>query len=158
MTSEVDRSYSHEGFYDFQYSCYKTGFGRKMAKKLASAPIINCGAFAARADAPHWEIWSEIFAACLAKKIYFWAEQTALNVAFYTRDLQASFLPARCNWICHRALPFASEDGAALLEPAPPFAPLGVIHLTAMTKYETFDLATPSGKAITRSLCYPEDG
>ena len=158
VTPEVDRSYAHAGFYDFQYSCYKTGFGRKMAKKLASAPIINCGAFAARADAPHWEIWSEIFAACLAKKVYFWAEQTALNVAFYTRDLQASFLPARCNWICHRVLPFASEDGATLLEPAPPFAPLGVIHLTAMTKYETFDLATPSGKTVTRSLCYSEDG
>ena len=156
VTPEVDRSYDHEGFYDFQYSCYKTGFGRKMAEKLASAPIINCGAFAATADAPHWEVWSEIFAACLAKKVYFWAEQTALNVAFYTRDLTASFLPARCNWICHRALPFVSEDGVTLLEPAPPYAPLGILHLTAMTKYETFDLATPSGKTITRSLCYPD--
>ncbi|HAQ32959.1 MAG: hypothetical protein QF386_02610 [Alphaproteobacteria bacterium] len=158
VTPEVDRSYEYEGFYNFQYSCYKTGFGRKMAKKLASAPIINVGAFAATADAPHWEVWSEILSTCLAKKVYFWAEQTALNVAFYTRGLQASFLPARCNWICHRALPFVSEDGATLLEPAPPFAPLGILHLTAMTKYETFDLATLSGNTVTRPLCYPGDG
>ena len=158
VTPEIDRSYDQEGFYDFQYSCYKTGFGRKMAKKLASAPIINVGAFAATADAPHWEVWSEILSTCLAKTVYFWAEQTALNVAFYTRGLQASFLPARCNWICHRALPFVSEDGATLLEPAPPFAPLGILHLTAMTKYETFDLATLSGNTVTRPLCYPGDG
>ena len=158
VTPEVDRSYEYEGFYNFQYSCYKTGFGRKMAKKLASAPIINVGAFAATADAPHWEVWSEILSTCLAKKVYFWAEQTALNVAFYTRGLQASFLPARCNWICHRALPFVSEDGATLLEPAPPFARLGILHLTAMTKYETFDLATLSGNTVTRPLCYPGDG
>jgi len=139
-TPEVDRSYSEHyasgPVIRWRYDCYRTCFDTAVAERLSPLPIVNCGVFAARVDAPHWDVWSrtlrEIFERL--KEPYFYAEQTALNYIIRNSDFETAFLPSTCNWMCNRALPLCSEDGAILLEPQPPFNRIGIIHMTADTK------------------------
>jgi len=161
IVPEIDRSYTP--FYDGQplatslFDWYRTCFDEATARELFLYPLLNCGVFAARSDAPHWGVWARLLDESLRRATLFVSEQTALNVALRTRGLPVSQLPSRCNWICYRAPPLCTADGRELLDPQLPHTPLGIVHLAGY-HYETKEapkaLATPEGGTVTRPLSY----
>ena len=159
-TPEVDRSYDpyyrDSSVIDWRYSCFRKCFDEELAQQLAPFPLVNCGVFAARADAPHWDAWSQLLGKSLQtmREPFFFAEQTTLNVVLRKAGFQTAFLPSTCNWMCNRALPQCSADGMVLLEPNPPFSRIGVIHMTSETKNGQKELLGTDGRLHIRSLRY----
>jgi hypothetical protein len=120
---EVDRSYVPIYGHNWLYDCYRRCISGEAARALALYPIVNSGAFAAIADAPHWKLWADLLGriSTINQEAFFFAEQTALNAIIRRgRKVSTAFLPAICNWMCHRARPILSDDGLLLLEPNPP--------------------------------------
>lgn len=161
IVPELDRAYTP--FYDGApyahhfHDWYKACFDENTARRLFAYPLLNCGVFAARRDAPHWALWARLLADSLRRTVLFVSEQVALNLALRTGGLPFSQLPARCNWICFRATPFSSEDGRLLLEPELPHAPLGILHLAGYPlprKQTPHTLSTPDGGTVTRPLSH----
>lgn len=161
IVPELDRAYTP--FYDgapyahHLHDWYKACFDEATARRLFAYPLLNCGVFAARRDAPHWALWARLLAESLRRTVLFVSEQVALNLALRTGGLPFSQLPARCNWICFRATPFSSADGRLLLEPELPHAPLGILHLAGYPlprKQDPRTLSTPDGGTVTRPLSH----
>ncbi|CAO3425358.1 O-linked N-acetylglucosamine transferase family protein [Azospirillum doebereinerae] len=161
IVPELDRAYTP--FYDgapyahHLHDWYKACFDEATARRLFAYPLLNCGVFAARRDAPHWALWARLLADSLRRTVLFVSEQVALNLALRTGGLPFSQLPARCNWICFRATPFSSVDGRLLLEPELPHAPLGILHLAGYPlprKQDPRTLSTPGGGTVTRPLSH----
>jgi len=167
ITPEVDRSYGSEisGMPepDLKLRLYRQYFADETARDLAKFPLLNSGVFAARASSPFWGAWQRILglayehlgrSASRPDFAVFYAEQSCLNAAIRGGAEPAALLPAWCNWMCHRALPYASADGGTLYEPNPPYRKLGIVHLTAETKNGQYDLHGLAGKPHRRSLRY----
>ncbi len=161
IVPEFDRAYTP--FYDgapyahHLYNWYKACFDESTARRFFAYPLLNCGVFAARRNAPHWALWARLLADSLRRTVHFVSEQVALNLALRTGGLPFSQLPARCNWICFRATPFSSADGRMLLEPELPHAPLGILHLAGYPlprKQDPHTLSTPDGGTVTRPLSH----
>ena len=161
IVSELDRSYSqtYEGApnINHQFDWLKTCFNEEIARKPYYYPLINCGVFAARSNAPHWHRWATTLADSFKRAVLFVSEQTALNVVLRTSGLPVSLLPASCNWICYRAQPFCMQDGRTLLDPQVPHGPIGIVHLAGYAhdkKDAPVLLRTPEGGTVTRPLTY----
>ncbi|WP_372395181.1 hypothetical protein ABMY26_06860 (plasmid) [Azospirillum sp. HJ39] len=158
---EVDRSYDpmygEEAYLNHQYSWLRQCFDDSIARKLCHYPIINCGVFAARFNAPHWAAWADALADSFQRIVLFVSEQTALNVVLRSGSNAASLMPAKCNWICYRAQPFCTPDGRVLLDPQIPHEPLGIVHLAGYPHDQKGGprcLRTPDGGTVTRPLIY----
>ncbi len=160
VTPETDRSYGpffqNLSLIDLLHRCYTTCYDDKAALALTHYPVINCGAFAALGDAPHWAAWSAELGEVLARirQPFFFAEQTALNKMLRENRLPVGYLPSRCNWMCHRAFPRLAADGITFCEPHPPYQPLGILHLVANTKAEEWIVFDVFGNEYRRSLRY----
>jgi hypothetical protein len=139
------------------HAAFESAFGTEVADRLYCRPPLNTGAFALRADAPHWQAWSDALGRALTgdagsrpgaherpssragvrerppsrERL---AEQCAMNVVVYDEGLPATFLEPRCNWICHHAAPRRDPETGLLTEPLAPFAPLGIVHETMWSK------------------------
>jgi hypothetical protein len=162
IVPELDRSYTPRlldgrTFVEWARSCFAKCYGDEEASRLAPYPMLNCGVFAGAATAPLWSLWSGDLGEILARlrEAYFFAEQTALNACIREHDMAVALLPARCNWICSRALPRVGADGKSLVEPFPPFEPLGILHLSAATKDGIWPLRDLEGRPHHRSLTFP---
>jgi hypothetical protein len=128
-------------------AAFADSFGEEAADRLYRRPHLNTGAFALRADAPHWQAWSDALGRALTgdagsragarkrppsrERL---AEQCAMNVVVYDEGLPAALLEPRCNWICHHAAPQLDPETGLLTEPLAPFAPLGIVHETMWSK------------------------
>ena len=121
-------------------TAFDSAFGEDVAERLYCRPHLNTGAFALHADAPHWHSWSDALGRAILppptgrgsrERL---AEQCAMNVIVYDEGLPATFLPPRCNWICHHAAPRKDAATGLLTEPTAPFAPLGIVHETMWSK------------------------
>ena len=100
VTPEVDRSYapiysSKMAVIQWRRECYLRCFDEDVANRLALYPTINSGVFAARADAPIWDIWSHTLGQIFQAKheAFFFAEQSALNAGIRLNGLRTAFLP-----------------------------------------------------------------
>jgi predicted O-methyltransferase YrrM len=155
MTAELDRSYDLGDLIAWNIDTVRRLYGHGLARHLTNKPLLNAGVFAGRGDAPHWAAWrrrvEEVLSVTAAD---FFLDQTALNVVAYADCLDIAVLPPHYNWTCHRALPCTTADGAVLLDPQPPYQPLGIVHLTHVTKSQEFTLRAPNGGFVARSLCY----
>lgn len=142
------------GQYGGMFKTYEKLFDRETAKALAQNPTINSGCFALAAKAPHWRLWAETLERLLRRDNFYYAEQFALNQVLYARRKEApsTFLPAGFNWICHQALPVVDGKSGLLLEPTPPHAPLGIVHLTVGAKAGEKELRSTAGGTVKRSL------
>jgi hypothetical protein len=140
--------------YAGMFKTYEKLFDRETAKALAQNPTINSGCFALAANAPHWRLWAETLEALLRRDSFYYAEQFALNQVLFARRKEApsTFLPAGFNWICHQALPVVDAKSGLLLEPTPPHAPLGIVHLTVGAKTGEKELRSTDGGKVQRSL------
>lgn len=161
IVPEIDRAYSafygQTRFLDFMFVCYNACFGKEIATAHFQENLLNSGVFAATSTAPHWEAWHRHLAAVLQRlnEPFFFAEQTALNFAIRHEKLPAALLPAQCNWVCNRARPALALDGTTLVNPEPPYPAIGIIHLTANTKRDLWEMVDLAGRSHTRTLTYP---
>jgi tetratricopeptide (TPR) repeat protein len=153
LVAEVDRSFD---LTTWAFEQCRRLYGPGLARHLWGKPLLNAGVFAARADAPHWAAWRQrVEEVLVATAADFDLDQTALNIVAHLDGPPAALLPPRCNWICHRALPWTSADGQTLLDPEPPHRPLGMVHMTAMTKRQpALVLQAIDGGLKARSLRY----
>jgi hypothetical protein len=139
IVPELDRSYrnlfhAYDEFQGVIRASYREAFDAATAEELTRLPLLNSGAFALEADAPHWQAWAETLGAALMRTRNFLTEQAALNYVVYKLGLPAHFLPARCNWICHHAPPRWDDRLGLYTEPLLPHEPLGIVHQTMWTK------------------------
>jgi len=167
ITPELDRSYrmlyATTNDTDLKFTTYRQYFAEETARRLALLPQLNGGVFAGRASAQHWTAWHDVMVsvyAALGKveqldpQALFYAEQACLNSAMWNLAEAPAFLPAWCNWLCHRALPRCSEDGSILYEPNPPYRRLGIVHLTGGSKNRRFQLHDSKNSPHVRWLHY----
>jgi hypothetical protein len=145
IVPEVHPAYRNQQHARAEFDCviraaFASAFGDGVAERLYRRPHLNTGAFALRADAPHWQVWSDALGRALLpppvgrgsrERL---AEQCAMNLIVYDEGLPAIFLPPRCNWICHHAAPRKDAATGLLSEPSAPYAPLGIVHETMWSK------------------------
>jgi hypothetical protein len=115
--------------------------------------------FALKADAPHWQGWADLLGASLQRTADM-TDQTSLNVLVYDQGYACEPLPSRCNWPVHHATPAWDAERGLFVEPAMPYEPIGIVHLTIYTKrLETLDVREVSGaragEVRPRSLRWP---
>jgi hypothetical protein len=168
VVPEVDRGYwtihKRPKFWGQNQRAFAWAYGWRAGYRLGRNAILNSGAFALPADAPHWRLWAQAHAAALgrrrvggpssASRIEFRnAEQTALNYVVFAERAPATFLPAYCNWFCGKGTPMYDPARRLLVEPHEPHRPIGIVHLAGkQMKERVWTLATPEGGAVKTRL------
>ncbi len=136
---------------------YREAFGWRAADRLGRNPIVNCGVFALRGDAPHWQAWARIMVQVAQRTRFFFVEQTALNYVIFAEHLPVDFLPAYCNWMPGDAAPAFDAGRGLFVEPYSPHQPIGVMHLAGREqKSHIFRLNRLDGGTVETSLRYSE--
>jgi hypothetical protein len=104
----------------------RAGLSTALCRAVATRPTLNAGAYALRADAPHWAAfrrWQEIV---LKKGRIFTSDQLAMALAIYIDGLPIELLPEWCNYIG----PWRFDpERNTLVEYYLPRRPVGVVHL-----------------------------
>jgi len=163
-TPQIDRCY--KSFYKWQRPRYNTiefkaywrGFGLRVANKLGRNPFVNCGVFALRADAPHWDAWADALRHAFKRSNWPLVEQAAMNYVIFHERLPTGLLPATCNWVCIDGPPKIDDVTGLYVEPQPPHLPIGILHLLGPAKDMVMTLETVTGAKVQRTLHYGERG
>ena len=163
ITPEIDRAYKRHYKRPKLFGAtlawknYRTAFGWRAADRLGRNPMVNCGVFALRGDAPHWGAWARLIAQAARRTRFFFVEQTALNYAIFAEHLPVDFLPAYCNWMPGDATPAFDAARGRFVEPYTPHEPIGVMHLAGREqKSRVFRLTRLDGGTVETSLRYGE--
>ncbi len=163
ITPEVSRCYDKDltmrDTIEWHTGCYQRFFGAHLANVLGVLPVINSGVFCTRADSNVLRAWRKrIYQALSLTKEegddLFMLEQTAGNVAMYLDVREWAALPARYNWICSRSAPMLDKERGILVEPSPPYDPIGIVHMTYRTKKEAIAIPLRNGSLIKTSLWF----
>jgi len=163
IVPEIDRAYKRHykrpklfGL-TLTWKNYRQAFGWRVADRLGRNPMVNCGVFALRGDAPHWQIWGRIMERVAQRTRFFFVEQTALNYAIFAEHLPVDFLPAYCNWMPGDAPPMFDAERGLFVEPFSPHEVIGIMHLAGpVQKTHVFRLDRLDGGTIATSLRYSE--
>jgi hypothetical protein len=163
IVPEIDRAYKRHykrpklfGL-TLAWKNYREAFGWRVADRLGRNPMVNCGVFALRGDAPHWQVWARIMAQVARRTRFFFVEQTALNYAIFAERMPVDFLPAYCNWMPGDAAPAFDAEQRVFVEPFSPHEPIGVMHLAgAEQKTHVFRIDRLDGGVVETSLRYAE--
>ena len=169
LTGQVDRAYPRQArvkwlgrwpwkVRSFYFSNARRAFGFEMARTLLPYHVLLAGAFALRADAPHWEKWQELVTIAVRKGKVFTAEQVSLGVMAYIHGYEFEILPAWTHWLCEFK-PMVDDDGR-FVEPFLPHNPIGILHMSGWDDMRLDRaLTTPfkkiSGGTAERSFRYP---
>jgi len=168
ITPEIDRAFisnygTSRSYRAFVIKVYTDLFGEEAAIRYRDYPILNTGAFAMPASSPLWRRWAERIAESLARGRNFHVEQASLNYELFENldDYLADgleFLPARCNWVCHQALPKFDAERGLLVEPFLPHRPLGIVHRASddFKQKKTGRVALIGGGFVEMNLKYRE--
>lgn len=163
ITPEIDRAYKRHYKrpklfgWTLAWKNYREAFGWCVADRLGRNPMVNCGVFALRGDAPHWQVWARIMAQVAQRTRFFFVEQTALNYAIFAEHLPVDFLPAYCNWMPGDAAPAFDGARGLFVEPYSPHEVIGVMHLAGREqKSHVFRLNQLDGGTVETSLRYGE--
>jgi hypothetical protein len=164
VAPEIHRSmrHYHHAWGEFSAVCgaaYESCFDKATAERLVRYPMINAGVFALAAEAPHWQGWATVLGEALQRSTDM-TDQMALNVLVYDQGFACEALPSRCNWPVHHATPAWDAARGLFVEPAMPYDPLGILHLTIYTKrLAALDVrelgGTHAGQVRPRSLRWP---
>jgi hypothetical protein len=163
IVPEIDRAYKRHykrpklfGL-TLTWKNYRAAFGWRIADRLGRNPMVNCGVFALRHDAPHWQVWGRIIERVAQRTRFFYVEQTALNYAIFAENLPIDFLPAYCNWMPGDAAPVFDPGRGMFVEPFSPHEVIGIMHLAGPEqKTRVFRLSRLDGGEIETSLRYSE--
>lgn len=168
VTPEIDRAFvsnygTSKSYRGFVIKVYTDLRGPEAAEKYRDYPILNTGVFALPVDSPIWDRWAARIAETLAHGRNFHAEQASLNYEIFERfddylSEGLEFLPSRCNWVCHQALPKFNRETGQLVEPFLPHTPLGIIHRASddFKQKKTGQIATVDGGTVEMNLKYRE--
>ena len=142
----------------------KSKIGMEKARKLAFAPHINIGVFSLEKNSPGWKIWQKNLETTLKAGNIFGSEQLAINMSVYIDDLEAEFLPLKCNWLTSNILPKFDEKNQTFVEPYLPNYKIGIMHLAAgiwqdgkdmrVNKDVKIEIDTLENKKVIKSLRY----
>jgi hypothetical protein len=163
IVPEIDRAYKRHykrpklfGL-TLTWKNYREAFGWRVADRLGRNPMVNCGVFALRGDAPHWQVWGRLIERVAQRTRFFFVEQTALNYAIFAERLPVDFLPAYGNWMPGDAAPKFDAARGLFVEPYSPHEVIGIMHLAgADAKTHLFRLERLDGGIIETSLRYSE--
>jgi hypothetical protein len=136
-----------------QRDLYKSAYGQHMADRLMLIPTLNSGVFALRGESPAWKIWRKWMEPALTSKVHKIIEQNALNAAVYSGQIPYHPLPSWCNWICGQAPPRFDSATRKFVEPALPYDPISVLHVTPRTRAHC-DIQTLDGKTVPLPMDY----
>jgi hypothetical protein len=171
IVPELDRSYwtmfKPPKLWGQNQKAFAWGYGPRAGYRLGRNPILNSGAFALAADAPHWALWAEAHRRALvrrrlrpllARPMYFFiAEQTALNYVVFAQRQPVTLLPALANWFVAKGHPKWDARRGVLVEPNAPYRPLGVVHLAGEgVKERVWELATLDGGTVRLRTTHDE--
>lgn len=163
IAPEIDRAYKRHYKrpklfgHTLAWKNYREAFGWRAADRLGRNPMLNCGVFALRHDAPHWAGWARLLAQVLRRSRFFFVEQTALNYLVFAEGLPADLLPAYCNWMPGDAAPAFDRRRGLFVEPYTPHEAIGVMHLAGREqKTQIFRLACLDGGSVETSLRYAD--
>ena len=164
VAPEIHRTmrHYHHAWGEFSAVCgaaYESCFDKATAERLVRYPMINAGVFALGVGAPHWQGWATVLGEALQRSTDM-TDQMALNVLVYDQGFACEPLPSRCNWPVHHATPAWDAARGLFVEPAMPYDPLGILHLTIYTKrlaaLDVRELGGPhAGQVRPRSLRWP---
>ena len=129
-------------------------FGFQDGLRLCLGRQINSGAFALRADAPHWRAWQDRYQRAVKRALRANLDQHALTATLTLDGLPASFLNSTFNWICVRSQPFWDNERNVFCRPAAPFEPISVLHLAGRQKHGLRDIRTLDGGIRSMPLAY----
>lgn len=169
LTGQVDRAYPRQArvkwlwrwpwkVRSFYFSNARRAFGFGMAKQLLPYHVLLAGAFALRADAPHWRRWQELVIRAVKHGKVFTAEQVSLGVMCYAEGYEFEILPAWTHWLCEFK-PHVDDDGA-FVEPFLPHQRIGILHMSGwdnmrLNRALTTSFKTLAGGEVQRSFRYP---
>ncbi len=81
------------------------------------------------------------------------SEQTALNHAAWALRERTALLPATVNWFCGKGTPAWDAARGLVVEPHPPHAPIGIVHLAGVgMKGRVWDLPVVGGGRVSTML------
>ena len=134
---------------------YVRAFGWRRGLLLLKKITANVGVIALRTDAPHWRLWQH--ATAHAMRIpHARSQQMAMNYVVYIDGAPTAFLPASCNWQTWEATPQFDETTGLLVEPQPPYRPIGIIHNAQDDKNLVFSVKTRQGGVLRRTMRYEQ--
>lgn len=138
----------------FTYS--SVGLEFEDCKRLAEKPLVNSGVFAMRADAPHWAAWAETLERALTHDVNFFIEQTSLNIILHRDGFGFHRLSPLDNWVPTIVEPLWDAERRMLVEPEPPYRPIGILHLAGRPKYTHAQVAVlgGGGEKLVRPVQY----
>ena len=110
------------------YKNAKRALSLKIAKELATQPVLNTGVFSLRYDAPHWDTWKKNMELVLKKGRVFTSDQLSLAMTIYLDKFEAELLPLYCNWITGLSVKYDKKN-RIFVEPYLPNHPIGFMHL-----------------------------
>jgi hypothetical protein len=131
-------------------------FGIGSGLRLCLGRRINSGAFALRADAPHWQAWQRHYQAAVIRAGRANLDQHALMATLFLDGLPACLLSSSHNWICARSRPLWDEARRVFCRPLPPFEPISVLHLAGRQKERMLAIRTLAGGVRRMPLSYAE--
>ncbi len=102
-----------------------------VCRDLGTRALLNAGAFALPADAPHWERLRHWQGRILRHGKPFTSDQLAMAMVVYHEGLPAELLPTGCNYVSPRRVDAAR---GLLLEYYYPYRPVGIVHLAAQKR------------------------
>lgn len=169
LTGQVDRAYPRQArvkwmgrwpwkVRSFYFSNARQAFGFETARTLLPYHVLLAGAFALRADAPHWKKWQELVTVAVRKGKVFTAEQVSLGVMSYIHGYEFEILPAWTHWLCEFK-PMVDDQGR-FVEPFLPHNTIGILHMSGwdemrLNRALTTPFKTTAGGTVERSFRYP---
>jgi hypothetical protein len=127
-------------------------FGFEDGWPLAKGNTANVGVLALNRDAPHWKLWQEATQRAFSKFPHQRSQQMAMQHVIYNLKAPTSFLPAYCNWQTWESTPMWDATSGMLVEPQPPYRPIGVIHNAQEDKNAVFEVHTTEGPVISATM------
>lgn len=131
-------------------------FGLRDGLKLCLGRAINSGAFALRADAPHWDSWQRHYQRAVLGAGRANLDQHALTATLTLDRLPASYLSSTYNWICVRSQPIWDDERQVFCRPEAPFEPISVLHLAGRQKKGNHPIKTLDGNTRSMPLTYAQ--
>lgn len=164
IAMEFDRSYKlffekptmWNVYHEWYQACFNDA---NVTANMTLKPMLNVGVMAMSNNAPAWDIWTKIYADSLqrlpqlnSKTVMI--EQLAMNVALYMASAPYVVLPASYNWLTFFATPMLDKSTGMYVEPAPPYKPISMFHLTQKPKTQTEKIRCTDGSITERPLTY----
>ncbi|MGI9418364.1 MAG: hypothetical protein ACR2RA_11060 [Geminicoccaceae bacterium] len=129
-------------------------FGPRDGLRICLGRQINSGAFALRADAPHWSAWRRHYRNAVTRAGRANLDQHALMATLHLEGLPATYLDSTHNWICARSQPIWDDQRRVFCRPLPPFEPISVLHLAGRQKHGTREIGLIGGGTRSMPLSY----